>query len=246
MKKIVISGFFTIIISFFCVQAALSADARVVLDFNSAYIWRGITFNDGMVIQPSVDVSKKGFGINVWGNIDISNYDDMLDTGQFSEVDLTLSYGFDIESVEITLGYIEYMFPTTDMGGALGTREFFVSIGVEIIEGFSTGLDIYYDFDEVEDYYANLSLAYSIPLSKAVNLDFGVSAGYAGDEYTADGDSGFFDYLISVGASYAVTQSLSLSASINYADAFDKDKLPDGAFAQDVNTFGGISISYSY
>ncbi|HMA84159.1 MAG TPA: hypothetical protein VKN73_00520, partial [Desulfosalsimonadaceae bacterium] len=48
-------------------------------DVVSAYVWRGITFNDGLVVQPYVDVAAgNGFAINVWGNYDIDDYDNTL------------------------------------------------------------------------------------------------------------------------------------------------------------------------
>jgi uncharacterized protein (TIGR02001 family) len=228
-----------------CAQGSLlAADATVGLDVNSAYVWRGITFNDGMVFQPSLDVTKGGFGLNVWGNIDGSDYDDQLDSGEFSEVDLTASYGFDFEPMDITIGYIEYLYPTTEDTGSLGTREVFASFGMDIIENLSTTLAVYYDFDEYEEVYANLSLAYSASLTDVVSLDLGTGIGYAGGEYTADGDAGFFDYIVSAELGYSVNDSLNLSAMVAYADSADEDKLPEEA--TDTNFFGGVRITYGF
>ena len=90
-----------ILLSIFMVMAVLNAgsvfaaDVTTAIDVNSAYVWRGITFNDGMVVQPSVDVAAGNFGLNVWGNLDADDYDDSLDSGEFSEIDLTLTYGID-------------------------------------------------------------------------------------------------------------------------------------------------------
>jgi hypothetical protein len=228
-----------------CAHGTLwAAEATVGMDVNSAYVWRGMTFNDGIVFQPSLDVSKGGFGLNVWGNIDGSDYDDQLDSGEFSEVDLTASYGFKLDPLDITIGYIEYLFPTTEDTGSVGTREVFASFGINIIDNLSTTLAIYYDFDEVEDVYANLSLAYSASLTNAVSLDLGTGIGYAGGEYTADGDAGFFDYIVSAKLGYSVNDSLSLSAMLAYADSADEDKLPEEA--TDTNFFGGVGITYGF
>ena len=65
----------------------MAASATAAVDINSAYVWRGITFNDGLVIQPSIDVAAdNGLGINVWGNYDIDDYDNTLDDKEFSEI----------------------------------------------------------------------------------------------------------------------------------------------------------------
>ena len=246
MKKVLVMGILAMAMVLGFIQSASAADATVAMDLNSAYVWRGITFNDGLVLQPSIDVSKGGFGLNVWGNMDLDDYDNSLESGEFSEIDLTLSYAFDLEPVGVTIGLIEYLFPGTDEDEDQieGTREIFLSLGMDLFEGLGAGLDIYYDFDEVEEYYISLSLGYSVALSETTSLDFGAAAGYAGEEYDADGadDAGFHDYLLSIGLSYAATESLSMGASINYTNSFDDDMLPD----QDTDFFGGVSIAYTF
>ena len=97
----------------FAAAPAWAADVTAGLDLNSAYVWRGITFNDGLVAQPSVDVAYKGFGFNVWGNFDLDDYKGTIaNPNNFSEVDLTLSYGMTVQKLDIGVGLIEYLFPT--------------------------------------------------------------------------------------------------------------------------------------
>lgn len=215
------------------------ADATVDVTTNSAYVWRGITFNDGAVLQPSIDVSKGGFGINVWGNYDIDDYDDTLDNGQFSEIDLTMSYGFSIKSVDMSIGYIEYLFPNAALPAG---REVFVTCGIEPIKGLSLGLSVYYEIDEVEDIYANISAAYGYSISEALSLEIGVSAGYIGEDYSVGGESGLNDICASLSGSYSVSDALGITAGIYYVDTLDKDVLPE----QDVTTYGGIGASYTF
>lgn len=222
---------------------AMAADATAALDINSAYVWRGITFNDGIVLQPSLDVTKGGLDINVWGNLDVDDYNDTLDSGQFSEVDLTASYSFDVQKLNITLGMIQYLFPTTEKTGAPGTREIYASLGVPIVGGLSAGMDVYYDIDLYNAFaYADARLSYAYSINDKLGLEAGVSVGYAGDDYTLDGDPGFYDYKVSLTASYAISQALSAAASINYTDTLDKDKLAD----QDTHLYGGVNISYTF
>ena len=99
------------------VNQAAAATTTAALDTNSAYVWRGLTFNDGLVLQPSLDVSTGGFAVNVWGNLDIDDYNGAVDDGEFSEVDLTASYTWKLGPVDASLGAIEYLFP----GGAEAT-----------------------------------------------------------------------------------------------------------------------------
>jgi len=228
-------------VSLFCAGNVFAADVTAAVDVNSAYVWRGITFNDGVVVQPSVDVTKGGFGFNVWGNLDADDYDNTLESGEFSEIDLTASYGFTVKSVSFTVGYIEYLFPA---GGA-GTREVFGGIGFEPVKGLTTGVDIYWDFDEVEDYYMKLNLGYSRAIIDQLSMNFNASAGYAGENMSmAYGGTkdGFYDYNISLGLGYTAATNLNLSGFIAYADSFDDEVLPD----QDVDVYGGVGMSYSF
>ena len=232
----------------FVAQPVVAADVTAAVDFNSAYVWRGMTFNDGMVAQPSIDVAAGGFGINVWGNIDIDDYDDTLDTGEFSEIDLTASYGRTIGMVDVGVGYIEYLFPTTETGGGEGTREIYISLGMGLPAGFSVALDYYYDFDEVKEYYSVFGLSYAYNISEQLSLEAGASIAYAGKEYCADGDAGFYDYNLSLSIGYTITEALSVSAFINYVDSVDDEKLVDvdDGGPLDVTTYGGVGISYAF
>ena len=221
-----------------------AADATLSMDVNSAYVWRGMTLNDEIVAQPSIDVTNGSFGVNVWANYDIGDYDGAVDDNEFSEVDLTVYYGFSLQKLEITLGLVEYLFPA----GGDSTHEAYVSLSHPIIGGLSVGADFYYDFDEVDGYYADLGLTYAMDLVEKLSLEVGARAAYADKDfaefYGGGTDSGFHDYTLSLGLSYGLTDALSLGASINYTDNLDDDTLPDGAV--DVNTYGGISIAYTF
>ncbi|MFO7560359.1 MAG: TorF family putative porin [Desulfobacterales bacterium] len=225
-------------LTLFSAGNVFAADVTAAVDVNSAYVWRGITFNDGLVVQPSVDVTSGGFGLNVWGNLDADDYDDTLESGEFSEIDLTASYGFTVKSVSVTVGYIEYLFPA----GGPGTREVYGGIGIEPVKGLTTGVDVYWDFDEVEDVYVNVKLGYNLDISDKLSMDFNASAGYAGEDMSAGTKDGFHDYNLSIGLGYAATDALNLSGFIAYTNSFDDEVLPD----QDVDIYGGVGGSYSF
>jgi len=221
------------------VLSAAGADASAGADIVSAYVWRGITFNDGLVVQPYVDVAAdNGFAINVWGNYDIDDYDNTLDENEFSEVDLTLSYALPIEAADITIGHIEYLFPN----GGVGTSEVFLSTYAPFLNNLSMGIDAYYDYDEVEDYYLAATLAYDIELESGLGLGGSASAGYAGNDFTMGPDDGLHEYTLTGNLSYAVSGSMAVSAFIAFTDTFDEDVLPE----QDVDIFGGGGFSWSF
>lgn len=212
--------------------APASADTSYSLDFASAYVWRGITFTDGAVWQPSVTASNdSGFAINVWGNLDIDDANDM--SGEFNEIDLTASYGFGSDAVSAEVGFIEYLFPNTPFDG---TREIYLTLGFDVTA--SPSISIYYDIDEVEDFYANVGVSFGGDVSDAVAWSVDVSAGYAGDDFAAayDGLSGgLYDGNLTLGLSGGAW-----SAFVSYVDALDTDALP----AQPVDFLAGVGFSF--
>ncbi len=241
MKRII--PLIALAIVFSC-GSAWAADATAAMDINSAYVWRGITVNDEAVLQPSMDVTSGGFGFNVWGNFDLTDNDDTIEEYEFSEVDLTLSYSKSVGPVGIGVGIIEYMFPLAGDG----TRELYLSLDYEIISGLSASLATYWDTDEVNGSYTSLGLSYAMNPTEALEVSIGGSVAYADEKhaefYSGGTDGGFHDYALTLGASYAVTDALSIGAGITYTDTMDEDVLAEEV--ADTNTYGGISISYAF
>ena len=230
---------------------ATAADATAAIDFASAYVWRGQTFNDGFVAQPSIDVAAgNGLGFNVWGNYDIDDYDNTVDSHEFSEVDLTASYGFSLSKLDIGVGVIAYLFPGA--GSDSETAEAYVSLGMDIVGGLSAALDVYYDFDKLEELtYAKLSLAYAYDINDKLNLEAGGSIAWAGEDFSraAGGDgSGLYDYSLSLSLGYTLTKAWSVSAGITYVNALDDDNLKDvdDGGLLDTTTYATIGVAYAF
>ncbi|MDD2463008.1 MAG: MltA-interacting MipA family protein [Desulfobulbus sp.] len=235
---------------------AEAATATAAVDVNSAYVWRGLTFNDGMVLQPSITAaSDNGFSVNVWGNYDINDYDGAVDENHFSEVDLTASYAFKLGSVDTTVGIVAYTFPTTypdNLAGAgtdySSTAEIFLGLGYDLGHGFSIAGNIYYDVDQVDDFYLTAGLKYAYDINEKTSLSLGGLISYAGEDFTAyyagGTDSGFFNYILNASLSYKVTDAFGIGANIAYTDSMDDDALPDSAV--DTTLYGGVSLSYTF
>jgi len=223
-----------------------AADVTVGTDINSAYVWRGITFNDSFVAQPSIDIAAPhGIGLNVWGNFDLDDYfgadgEEVVDSGNFSEIDLTLSYAvpLDMDGAELSIGLIEFLFPDTDGS----TREVYANVGVDLGAGFGLGGFFTYDFDEVDDFYANVSLKYGVELDEALSLELSGLLGFAGDDFSSGKDSGLHEYQIALSAAYASSETTELGAFVAYTDSADDDVLA----VTDVDVFGGLSIYSSF
>jgi hypothetical protein len=80
----------TAIFGFLAVHCPCSAVETVVsVDVVSAYVFRGVTYNDGPCIQAGVQTLGSMITFALWANYDLSEYGE-IEAGDFSEVDLTL------------------------------------------------------------------------------------------------------------------------------------------------------------
>ena len=244
-KRLVWSAALLAMMSAIFTATARGTEATVTLDMYSAYVWRGMTFNDGFVLQPSLDVALPGgFGVNVWGNFDLDDYGGRLNDDEFSELDVTLSYSLPLETVDLTMGVIQYTFPQQLGPDASDTIEIYASASYEVLDGLSCGLDVYYDVDQVDDYYASASLSYARDLAERLGGEINTSAGYVGGKWSANNKAGFFDYSVGLALTYAVTDSMSAGISASFVGSLDGSVLTDDMV--DETFFYGASVSGTF
>jgi hypothetical protein len=74
-------------------------------DFNSRYVWHGITNSEEPVLQPSLWVSKSGLTMMVWGNVALG---DEPQQRRLNEVDLIFSYQREWKHMRIEPGVLFY------------------------------------------------------------------------------------------------------------------------------------------
>ncbi len=214
---------------------AEAADVSAYVDMASAYVFRGVTFNDGAVMQPGVDVAAPyGIAFGVWGNLDIDDYDGAVPSSQFSEVDLWVSYALPVELFDLGVGYTEYLYP-----GAEGEadREVSLSAGTAV-SGIELGLGLYYGVDGGIDksLYAEVSAGYTIEVAADTSVELGASAAFADFD---GGESGFHNFTVSAGLSYKM-----VSAGVAYIGQGDDDVLTDDEY--DVDVVGTVGIGYDF
>ena len=78
-------------------QEEKDLNIEVSADIVSQYIWRGQDLGS-VSLQPSLDITYKGLSFNAWGNVGLSDPDDM------KEIDLSLSYSLG----NFSIGIIDY------------------------------------------------------------------------------------------------------------------------------------------
>lgn len=160
--------------------ASPGPDFGMDVAFVNKYVWRGMLLTDGPVFQPSATLGYKGASVNVWGNLDLDNVNDLA--GEFNEIDLTLDYTHTIKEFSVSGGLIYYDFPNTDFRSTL---ELYVAAGVDIL--LQPCVTVYFDVDQAEGFYGTLGLSHSIELpgSDALSwsLDLATSIGLGSSQY---------------------------------------------------------------
>ena len=214
----------------------------------SKYIWRGQVLDDQPVVQGGVTVSStNGFYANVWGNYSLN--DGYTGVYGLNEVDYTVGYGGSVDALDYDFGYIYYSFPNTTLPS---TSEIYAGVALNNLP-VTPSVYAYYDIDEANGFYVIGDLNYGKDLSEALSMEAGVSVAWASANfnqfYYGKTGSSLSDTQLYTGLSYALSETLSLSASLSYSFYPDSSAgaASDATFdGSSDNVYGGVSLAYSF
>lgn len=218
------------------VMSVDAAEADIGVDVKSAYVFRGVTYNDGFVAQPFLDVYGLPIDIGVWANYDLeSDHERGYENGQFSEIDLYAFYQLPIESLlDITIGYFEYTYPTSD---ADADREVTLGLSQENLP-LQPSFSIYYGMDGAieETFYADASIGHDMAITEDFTLNLGALIGYLDPK---EGEEGFNQYELSASLAYDF-----VTLGVKYIGQMDDDVLTDEVY--DAEVVGTLGAKYSF
>ncbi|MFW6413789.1 MAG: TorF family putative porin [Verrucomicrobiota bacterium] len=216
------------------------------VDVVSEYVWRGQLLTDDPVMQPYAEISSHGLTLNVWGSVDMTDINERGDHDyRLQEMDYTLSYGFTpADGLEMETGLIYYDFPGTAFSS---TSEGFVSATLTDLP-LTPWASLYYDFDEVEGFYADVGVGHEFELTDKLALSLGTSLGWGDEDYNdayfGVGSSGLNDLNITASLDYPVNEVCSISAFGQFSELLDSD-IEDSVEDSDIFIVGaGIYFSY--
>ena len=221
---------------------AADGEASTSLGLYSNYVWRGQTLSNEAVVQPTVGLSWKGFGANLW-----SNYDS--DTKELNETDLTLNYAGAYGKFGYDVGYIYY-----GLDGIDDTQEFYLGLSYDVI--LAPYATFYYDFDEGEGGFLVLGIGHSFPVSETIAIDLGADVtvnfdnAIMGVDESGDTFTDFYNLDLNVGTSIPFAGVWSLDLLLAYSAALtDASKnaisLASVDGEKDV-VWGGAAISLAF
>jgi len=214
-------------------------EADFSLGAYSQYVWRGFAFSDSsVVIQPSMTIAYKGFGVNLWGNLDTDEVG--LDTMNWNETDMTISYDGSAGKIGYGAGWIYY-----NVDGADDTQEIYASISGDVL--LAPTLTLYTDIDSVPGWYATLGISHSVTVAEEMSLDLGAQIGYLDDDNTYNE---FHDALISASMTFPISDYVSVTPELYYSFALTSDAetvIAAGSVdGEEDHFFGGLSASFAF
>ena len=160
-------------------QVELEGEAEIAV--NSAFVWRGEVINDEPVINPYIAFHNAGWKLSAWGSWNLTSVEDGTED---SRVDASLECSGECNRQLFSIGSVAYVYHDDDSGGKKDTFEAFVGYRVDVPT--LPSLTVYYDFGEIEGFYATFSLGHSFLLVEdRLALDVGASIGAADEEYAA-------------------------------------------------------------
>jgi len=224
--------------------AAMANDVSysVGVDYVTEYVFRGVSLAD-QAIQPYAEASFGNFTAGVWASLSEG-------TGSAAagdEVDLYVSYSLPVEGpVSFDTGLTYYHYPQggglfeTD-GGSAGTYEVSLSAGFDA--PLEPSLTAFYDLT-LEAFTLEGGLSKSVPVTDAVGLDLGLTAGLV------DGDGFSYEYgSLSAAFSTALGEAASAYVGGNLALSSDRtlnfDDLIAGGGRKD-NVWFGVGVSTGF
>lgn len=190
-------------------ELSLSGNVALVSD----YRFRGVSFSGGdFALQGGIDLEhSSGFYVGTWASTIDAN-------AGFGEMELDVYGGWagDVaDGVSVDVGLLYYLYPTEDTGADTDYFEALASVGTTLGPvGATFGVGYSWDQASLGDQdnlylYTDFELAVAdTPVTLTAHL------GYTDGVFATTADGTSFDW--GVGASYAVTDSLSLG--VNYVD----------------------------
>ena len=162
------------------VQSEISYGAEA--DACNKYIWRGIVYNEGFVIQPYGWVSYRNFTFGIWSNITLY---DMHHSIKRNEIDLCLSYNTSLLKFDIESSFMYYIYP--HQSDSPPTGEFYLGVDYpigdfKIISNFNIDVIEYPGACFIES-GVNFDKTLTKGLSLSASLSLGLGSGKFNETY---------------------------------------------------------------
>ena len=221
------------------VAAGASAGTSVNVDFASAYVFRGATVVDDLVVQPGIEVD--GFGlkdecgsiaIGVWGSM--APFEDTYNN--LHETDWYAVYSLPelVTNLDLSIGFTEYQYV-----GAPGEQEINLAAGYALCDTVTVGGSANFMVDNEniftkDQIYVDLYANYAVEVTEDLNASAGALVSFMkqgeGNDEIAGLDNGLNHYELNASFTYALNETWGIGGSLAYIGQLDDNVLPDSAY----------------
>jgi len=173
------------------------------------YAWRGIIYDQGLVVQPTLGVDYENFTFQLWGN-----YTAVEEEGfpTNHEIDYILQYRFEFGDVTLTPTLQSYTYPNQDAESAL---ELYLSCDYAL-DDFTLNTTISRELKiDIPYLFGTHSIAYSKEIGVGFNLNASTGFGWGTknfNKYYTGVDNGALNYVfVNASVECTLTEMISIS-----------------------------------
>lgn len=177
--------FLFFLITTFTIAAEENEEAKTPLfeygaevDFNSQYIWRGIPYSKGAVMNPQAWITWKEWTLYSWNNMALN---DEPTQGDFNEYDLYLTYSWKPGKFTVEPSFFYYMYSDQEDSPDTGEASITVSYSLAPFEIFTRHTVDVMAYDGA--YFADAGVTYSKEFSDKLSLESSVSLGVGNNRF---------------------------------------------------------------
>jgi len=192
----------------------------------SAYVWRGFTLVDEPSYQPTAWAAMGNLTVSSWFSLSAP----AEAQGSVDEHDLSIDYTRSVGAVRLSVGYINYFFPTAETGRF--SDEFYAGIARPgLLNPF---VKVFADVHQGSGTYVSGGVSHSVAVA-SVSLTPTLALGYNHQQWVEG--SGFSDLNVGVQAAWTSPGGrLAVAPFVNYSRSFNAEWFPSKAY-------GGVTVT---
>jgi hypothetical protein len=197
-----------------------SAAFGMELDYNSLYVWRGLAYSRGMVMQPSAILTVNDITVTSWSNCEL-----IPEFGErhFNETDLTIAYSKEWRKISFEPSVQAFLYPRNIP--TPNTAEAVLKIRYPLR---SVGVFMRHSFDVIAyrgSYFGETGIDWQMKFGRRLELSASAGTGWGGarfnDAYLGLARSALNLVSLDIGLSWQVAKNLSLRPHANVSSLLD-------------------------
>lgn len=234
---------------------AFEINSGVEADFVSDYVWRGMVFSKGFVLEPYAYVSAYGVTPAIWANVQLQDEHNTLD-----EIDFIISYNRTFRDLYVEIGYVYYYLPEfkfEEPEGAenpkigtvapIDTSDLFVVLNYPVLPPLSVYSDHYITVaGNASAYYFDVGIGAGHSLTDDFSVDGYFELGFGSPKFNDFnlGQDEFALNLLETGASatYSFLNLMYVKPHIGYTTLIDGDLREAAGEGSTSFWFGGAVV----